>query len=97
MGLWKRIEQAVWTGQVLRDYGSLSEGRRGPVKVTVSALRTWKSNQDRFIIKSSYVSFFAASVHYMEFDRDAALKLKAALDDAVDQMTGVPTGGSTGG
>ena len=95
MGLWKRLEQAVWTGQVLQDYGSLSEGRKGPVKVTVSALRTRKADQDRFIIRSSYVSFFAASVQYMEFDRDAALKLKAALDDAVNEMTGGATGGPT--
>ena len=56
---------------------------------TVSAMLTRKKEQNRFIIKSSHVSFFAASVQYVELDREAVLKLKIALDDAVGQMTGL--------
>jgi hypothetical protein len=65
----------------------VSEGRYGAVKRTVSAMLTRKKEQDRFIVKSSYVAFLGASVQYLELDRDAALKLKAALDDALGQMS----------
>ncbi len=97
VSFWKRIERAVWTGEVLHDYGTLSKGRQGPVKRTVSALLTRKKEQDRFIIKASYVSFFAASVQYSEFDREAMLKLKVALDDAVARVAVGTGGGPTSG
>ena len=86
MGLWRRVERAVWAGDVLRDYGALSEGKTGPVKHSVSAMLTHKGGRDRFIIRSGFRSFFAASVQFVELDREAALRLKEALDDAVKQM-----------
>lgn len=86
MGLWRRIEQALWTGKVLVDYGAVSEGSYGASKRTVSALLAHKDQRDRFVVKVSYVGFLAASVQYFDLDREAALKLKAALDDAVMQM-----------
>lgn len=86
MGLWKRIEQALWTGKVLKEYGPLSEGRYGGAKRTVSALLAHRDERDRFVIKASYKAFLSASVQYVDLDREAALKLKAALDDALTQM-----------
>jgi hypothetical protein len=86
VGIWKRIEQAFWTGQVLKEYGPVSEGRYGAAKRTVSALLAHREEQDRFVIKASYKAFFSASVQYVDLDRESAVKLKAALDDALQQM-----------
>ena len=86
MGLWKRIEQALWTGKILKEYGPVSEGRHGGAKRTVSALLAHRDEHDRFVIKSSYKAFLSASVQYVDLDREAAQKLKAALDDALAQM-----------
>jgi hypothetical protein len=87
MSIWKRIEQAVWTGTVIKDYGPLAQGEYGRATRTVSALLTRRDSGDRFIVRASYKAFLAASVHYIELDREASLKLKAALDDALGQMT----------
>jgi len=86
MGLWKRIEQTLWTGKVLREYGPLSEGRIGPARRTVSALLAQRDGRDRFVVKASYIAFLSASVQYLDLDRGSALKLKAALDDALTEM-----------
>jgi hypothetical protein len=86
MGLWQRIEQALWTGKVLKDYGTLSEGWYGGAKRRVSALLAHKSNRDQFVIRTSLKALFGASLGYVELDRDAALKLKEALEDALGQM-----------
>ena len=86
MSLWKRVEQALWTGNILRDYGPLSEGSYGASKRTVSAMLAHKNGRDRLVIKASYKAFLAASVQYVDLDRESVLKLKAAVDDALLQM-----------
>jgi len=60
--LWRRIEQALWTGNVLRDYGAVSEDRYGGAKRTVSAMLAHRHDRDRLVIKSSYKAFLSASV-----------------------------------
>ncbi len=40
MSLWKRIEQALFTGRVVREYGTISERCDGPANRTISALLT---------------------------------------------------------
>jgi hypothetical protein len=54
-----------------------------PLEATLLAHR---DNKDRFVIKASYKAFFAASVQYVDLDRDGAVRLKAALDDALQAM-----------
>jgi hypothetical protein len=78
MNLWKVIEQKLWTGQIIKEYGALADDRLGTGKRTISALLARKGDRDRFVIKASYRAFLAASVQYIELDRDAAAKLKAA-------------------
>jgi hypothetical protein len=90
VSLWKRVEQALWTGRVAKDYGVVSEGKHGAATRTVSALLAHRDNQDRFVIKASYKTFFSASVQYMDLDREGALRLKAALDDALQTMKVAP-------
>ena len=86
MGLWKRIEQALWTGRILKDYGPVSEGQQGAAKRTVSVLLAHRDERDRFVIKASYKAFFSASVQYVDLDRESALKLKTALDDVLASL-----------
>jgi hypothetical protein len=69
MSIWKRIEQAVWTGTVIKDYGPLAQGEYGRATRTVSAMLTRRDSGDRFIVRASYKAFLAASVHYIELDR----------------------------
>jgi hypothetical protein len=87
MGIWKRIEEALWTGPVVKDYGAISSGRYGAALRTISAMLARRDAQDRFIIKTSYKAFLSGSVQYLELDREAALRLRAALDDALERMS----------
>ena len=57
MSLWKRIEQALWTGKILKEYGPLSEGRYGAAERTVSALLANRQNSDCFVIRVSTRGF----------------------------------------
>jgi hypothetical protein len=86
VGLWKRIEQALWTGPILKEYGAVFESRDGGATRTISALLAHRGERDRFVIKASHRAFLAASVQYIDLDREAAQKLKAALDDALTRM-----------
>jgi len=86
MGLWKRIEEKLWTGKVIREFGPVADGRYGSVRRTVSTMLTERSGGRRFIIRSAYKAFFSASVQFVELDRDAAVKLRAALDQALQEM-----------
>jgi hypothetical protein len=86
MSLWKRFERAMWTGPVAKDYGVVSESHFGAGTRTVSALLSNRDNSDRFIIKASHKAFFAASVQYLDLDREGAVRLRAALDDALQTM-----------
>jgi hypothetical protein len=45
-----------------------------------------RDNRDRFVIKASYKAFLSASVQYVDLDREGALRLKVALDDAINRM-----------
>jgi hypothetical protein len=87
MGLWKRIEERFFTGPVLRDYGPITEGRYGAARRKVSAMLTSRNSEPRFVIRTSYKAFLSASVQFLELDREAALKLKAALEDALGRMS----------
>ena len=69
MGLWKRVEQAFWTGDILKEYGPVSDGRYGATKRTVSALLSHRDGRDRLVIKASYKAFFAASVQYVDLEQ----------------------------
>lgn len=86
MNFWARIEQALWTGRVTKDYGPVLEDHRGIVRHKMTALLANRGGRDRFVIKDSYVALLGFSVQYLDLDRESALKLKTALDDAVALM-----------
>jgi len=86
VSLWRWMERKLLLGEVLQDYGPLVSDRSGPQARTVSALVSRRDDADRFVIKTSHKAFLAASVQYVDLDRDAALKLKVALEDALRRM-----------
>jgi len=86
MGLWRKIEERLWTGPVVKDYGVVSESRWGPGTRRISALLSLKSGERRFFIRTLHLAVLSANVSFLELDRESALKLKLALDDALGQM-----------
>jgi hypothetical protein len=83
MGLWRRIEEKLWTGPVVKDYGAISEGRYGIGSRRVSVLRTRRGDAEKIVIRTSYKAFLSASVQFLDLDLEAAARLRAALDDAL--------------
>jgi predicted HAD superfamily phosphohydrolase len=86
MGLWKRVEERLFTGQVLQDYGLISDTKAGVASRKVKVLLTTRDNATRFVIRTSYKAFLSASVQFLELDREAVVKLRTALDDALARM-----------
>jgi hypothetical protein len=86
MGFWTRIEQRLWTGPVVEDYGLISEGKRGPFTRRVSVLLTEKGGVRRLFIRESGRAPLTASVRLTGLDREAAERLLEALEDALPQM-----------
>jgi hypothetical protein len=85
MGLWSRVQQALWTGAVVKDYGVLSDGSIGRQHRTLSVVLAGKHGRTLFL-KTSYRTWAGASVQFIEIDRDAAVKLDSVLHDALEQM-----------
>jgi len=86
MSLFKKIEESIWTGKVIKDYGIIDEQRTGISRLRRSVLLTEKGNKRKVIIKQSAAAFICASVNYFEFDRMAVQRLKDALEDALQFM-----------
>lgn len=85
MGLWKRVEEIFWTGDVVKDYGLITEGSEGGARRKVSVLLAGKGRRAVFI-RVSHRATLAGSVSFVELDRDAVRKLDAALHDAMSRM-----------
>ena len=49
MGLWSRIERTVWTGDVVKDYGVISDGLINGVRRKVSVVLAGKGDRRVFI------------------------------------------------
>jgi hypothetical protein len=85
MGLWSRIEQRLWTGPVVQDYGLISEGKRRIFTRRVSVFLAEKGGTRRlFIRESGRVPLGMNSL--LELDREAAERVLEALEDALPQL-----------
>ena len=87
MGFWKRIEETLWTGNVVKDYGLIMEDQQGIARRKVSVILADGKKGRRLFIRTSAHAWVSASVQFLDFDREAALKLRVALDDALTQMS----------
>ncbi len=86
MGFWRRVEERFWTGPVTQDYGTIAEEQAGMGRRRISALIGTKDGQGRFFLRITHVAPFAANLNFLDFDREAVVKLKSAIDDALGRM-----------
>jgi hypothetical protein len=85
MGLWSRIQSALWTGEVVKDYGAISERSIGSAKRSLTAVLSKKRGR-RLFLRESYRGFGAFRINFIELDRDEVFALDAVLHDALEQM-----------
>jgi hypothetical protein len=86
MGLWNAIQQKVWTGKVLKDYGAISDDRHVlGVSRTLSVVLTEKKGR-RLFLRESWRGFAGFRIIFIELDREAATRLGAIIEDALAQM-----------
>jgi hypothetical protein len=87
MGWWRRVEETLWTGKTVKDYGPILEDQQGIVHRKVSLILAEGKHGRRLYIRTSANAWISASVSFLDLDRQAALKLRSALDDALSQMS----------
>jgi hypothetical protein len=64
MNFFRRFEEKTWLGEVVHDYGIISETRRGITRTRVSVLLSKRDGKPYLVIKESGFAVVAASVHY---------------------------------
>jgi hypothetical protein len=85
MGFWKAIQQRLWTGPVVKDYGAISDRSLGRQRRSLSAVLSDREGR-RLYLRESYRTFGAARINFIELDREEALRLREILEDALTQM-----------
>jgi len=86
MGFFKRIEETLWTGKIINDYGVIDEKQTGIVKPKLRVMLTEKDGEKNLIIKESIFAGLSAHVKYFKLDKLSTQKLKDALEDALKSM-----------
>jgi len=86
MGFLKKLEEKMFTGKVIKDYGVVGEFKKSGGTFQHSVLLTEMKGEARVVIKEKNSTFTSARVSYFEFDRDDAQRLKDALEDALMMM-----------
>lgn len=86
MGIFKKIEELLFTGKVIKDYGIICEDSTGCCKRIKTVLLVDRKGQKKIIIRESRKALLAASITYSEFDRTGVQQLRDSLDDALNLM-----------
>ena len=86
MGFLKKAEELLFTGKVIKDYGIVGEFKKSGGTYQHTVLLTEKKGQTGVIIKEKIAAMMSARVSYFEFDRESVLRLKEALEDALQMM-----------
>lgn len=86
MSFFKKAEELLFTGKVIKDYGVVGEHKKSGGTYQHIVMLTEKKGQPRLIIKEKIGAFMSARVSYFEFDRDSTLRLKEALEEALQLM-----------
>ena len=86
MSFLKKAEELLFTGKVIKDYGVVGEHKKSGATHQHSVLLTERKGQTIVIIKEKIASLMSARVSYFDFDRESVLKLKEALEDALQLM-----------
>lgn len=86
MGIWNRIQRTLWTGEVIKDYGPISDRSVRGAHRTLSVVLSEKNGR-RVFLKESYRGFGAASVRFIELDQDEVTRLDTIFHDALGHMS----------
>jgi hypothetical protein len=88
MSLFRKLEEKTWLGEVVHDYGVISESRRGITRTRISVLLCKHDGNPYLVIKESGFAVVAASVHYTYVPLDALGRFKDAVNDAYNRALG---------
>ena len=88
MGFFRKLEEKTWLGEVVHDYGIISETRRGITRTRISVLLCKHDGKPYLVIKESGLAVFAASVHYTYVPLDALGTFRHAVNDAYNRALG---------
>ena len=86
MGFLNRA-QRIWTGRVIKDYGTIGD-RRMARGLTHRGLAVVLSDRGgpRLFIRESWQGLGAFRVNFIELDRAEATRLRDIIDDALPEM-----------
>ncbi len=82
MNFFRRLEEKTWLGEVVHDYGVISEVRRGIGRTKVSVLLCKNEGKLYLVIKVSAFAVIAGSVNYTYVPSDALGTFRDAVNDA---------------
>ena len=83
MGALRKVEERV-LGEVIRDYGVVSEFRKGWAKFRVTLLLCRKDGQNRLVFRQVGKGPLNASVMHQIIEAENMTHLKQSIDDAVE-------------
>ncbi len=84
MGLFSKAEKSIFLGKVIRDFGVFGEYKKGITKFKVSVLFCEKDGKKCLVSRQTARALFGASVTYHYIYEENLLKLKQAVDEALE-------------
>ena len=83
MGFFKKAEERIFLGEVIRDYGVVSEFRKGGANFKVKLLLCEKDGEKQIVFHQSASAVLGASVTYQYVKQEDMAYLKQSIDEAV--------------
>jgi hypothetical protein len=84
MDFWSWVQQKIWTGRVVKDYGTIGDRS---VRHAHRSLSVVFSDRDghRLFLRESWRGYGAFRINWVELDRDEATRLGGIIEDAIGQ------------
>ena len=86
--IFKWLEQKLFTGEILKDYGVLDQKNIGIARMRTSLLLCRRKSRVQLVFRSTAVAPMAGSVHYVQVDAtpDALRRLGEIVLDAGEYL-----------
>jgi hypothetical protein len=84
MNLWSAIQQRLWTGRVVKDYGTIGDRSVRRAHRSLSVVLSERDGS-RLFLRESWRGFGAFRVNFVELDREEATRLGAIIQDAIER------------
>jgi hypothetical protein len=82
MGFWSAIQQKLWTGRVVKDYGTISDRSVRSAHRSLSVVFSERDGH-RLFLREYWRRFGAFRINFIELDRDEAARLGGVIQDAI--------------